>query len=249
MKYAQSLISSKKIDEAALVYDECANRAPAEDYRADALFYRAAMYETAMRRWDATAAYKRLTTECPNMPGYACSAYGILGALYSDELCLPGDAPESDVKRARAEMSPEEGVRYAELAMNVAPRDTTSYWGAKYALAVRYAGANRMEDAKRLLFELDKADLYEVKKPRQLGRFQWNTTYFWMPSAVQIDGARVDAGGIRHGARMMLVNFATSAPDTRNADLQALIDRDPQGELGRLAREELARVTAQPQEQ
>lgn len=242
MREAEGLRRKRKLDDSLKAYEEAEKLAPTREHKADTLLRIALYYRGQDKRWDTIAVYQRIIQECVGTPAVVTS-YLVLAAYYSDFPGLPPDAPASDIERAKAEMSPQEGLRYTELALGAASRTSVSYYSVKGALAQRYAELGRREEARALLFELDALDVMAIKEPRHVGAYEKATLYHSTSISAMIDGARSDAAQVRYAARTMLVNYAAASAEPAK-ELQALVDRNPQSELARLAKTEIDKMTA-----
>ena len=245
MSKAEGLGRKHNLDAALQAYDEAIAMAPTPEHKADSLFYKAVAYQTALKRWDAMAVYQRIIDECPGTV-HACQAYLALAALHNGVLDLPDDAPESDKKRAAAEMSLDVAIGYVKKVIETASPSGTLFYGARRYLAGLYAEAGRIDEGRAILLELNDMDIYDVKDPRYVGPYQKLTLYSSMSRSSMIDGARCDAVNIRYGVRLALVNLCvtTSDPAKSIANLRALIEKYPGGELAQLAQAEIDRITA-----
>jgi tetratricopeptide (TPR) repeat protein len=246
MRAARRLGQHKDFEGERRGYEEAAAMAPSEELKADSLFYAARTRQLLRMRWEAIATYNRIISECPSS-GRVCGAYTALAGLYYAEVDLPEDAPEEQKKKAADEMSIATGIAYLELAVKAAPSDSSILLGTKLGLAYAYAEAERVDEGRAILLELNGEDIYFVKEPRYVGPFQEITLYDDMPRSSKIDGARCDAAAILTAARLAIVNWSvdTRKPAESMIRLQALIDKYPGGELAELAQKEIDRISKQ----
>ncbi|MCD6405235.1 MAG: tetratricopeptide repeat protein [Planctomycetes bacterium] len=234
-----------KHDKALAAFEKALSLSVSEEEKADTLLRMAKSYEGAFKRKEAVATWKRIVEECPSsghLP-YVCAR---LAELHRSITLVSPKATEAEEREVSKKMTNDTAIYWFEKAVQSGPPYAPYVLSAKLYLAGIYPEVGRKDEAQQILEEISTIDIYDVKKPAYVGPFkEMNDDRITMSE--RLDETRSRLLSRRKSARRRLVETCVvwSDPVKSIVNLQKLVDKYPDTEIAKMAREKIEVLSEQ----